>query len=139
MSLLQKIFHPQPPKTKIIFIVEDNAAYAMALEKFLKVKFPNIKEVMKFEIGEICLQEMFRNPSVIIMDYFLNTNYNEAETGLETIKKIKAQKPETNIIVLSAQKEFDVVLQSIKQYGCHYVPKGEHAFEKIEQFIKEVW
>ena len=121
-----------------IFIVEDNDVYAKSLQIFIKNCFPNIKEIKIFRIGELCLLELNHNPNIVIMDYFLNSKYEEAQNGLEIIKRIKAQKPKTNIIVVSAQKDFNVVLEAIREYDCLYVQKDDEALNKIELFIKEI-
>lgn len=139
MNFLKKLINPSSVKTKIIFIVEDNPAYAKTLEAFLKNKFSDVKEIKIFPVGEVCLMEIHRNPTVVIMDYFLDTKYADAETGLEIIKKIKAQKPQTNIIILSSQKELDVTHEAVKKYDCNYVTKDEKAFAKVESLIKEIW
>jgi DNA-binding NarL/FixJ family response regulator len=139
MNFLKKLISPSSVKTKVIFIVEDNPVYAKTLEAFLKNKFPDVKEVKVFPVGEVCLMEIHRNPTVVIMDYFLDTKYADAETGLEIIKKIKAQKPQTNIIILSSQKELDVTHEAVKKYDCNYITKDEKAFAKVEALIKEIW
>jgi two-component SAPR family response regulator len=125
----------QTPKSKIIFIVEDNAAYAKMLEEFLKEKFPDVNEIKKFPIGETSLMELYQNPTVIIIDHLLNSVQSDAATGLSIIKKIKSTNPDANIILLSAQKEFDVISKTISKYGCKYVQKDEHAFSKVEQIM----
>jgi DNA-binding NtrC family response regulator len=139
MNFLKKLINPSSVKTKIIFIVEDNPAYAKTLEAFLKNKFTDVKEIKIFPVGEVCLMEIHRNPTVVIMDYFLDTKYADAETGLEIIKKIKAQKPQTNIIILSSQKELDVTHEAVKKYDCNYVTKDEKAFSKVEELIRSIW
>lgn len=139
MNFLKKLINPSSVKTKIIFIVEDNPAYAKTLEAFLKNKFSDVKEIKIFPVGEVCLMEIHRNPTVVIMDYFLDTKYADAETGLEIIKKIKAQKPQTNIIILSSQRELDVTHEAVKKYDCNYVTKDEKAFAKVEELIREMW
>ena len=121
-----------------IFIVEDNEMYAKSLQGFLQVCFPNIKEIKIFRIGEMCLMEMHSEPYIVIMDYFLNSKYEEAHNGLEIIKRIKAQKPKTNIIVLSVQTDINIILEAIEQYDCIYVQKDKDAFNKIEQSIKKI-
>src|ERR1035437_7206250 len=127
------------PQKKIIFIVDDNEVYAKSLQTFIQIRFPNIEEIKIFGIGEMCLLEMHRNPFIIIMDYFLNSKYAEAQNGLEIIKHIKSQKPQTNIIVLSTQEKVNVALEAIKQYDCIYVQKDKEAFNKLEQFIKTIF
>ena len=86
----------------------------------------------------MCLLEMHRNPSIVIMDYFLNSKYEEADNGLEIIKSIKILKPKTEIIVLSIQQNFNLITEVVKQYSCSYVHKDQAAFNKVEQLIKEI-
>lgn len=137
--MFTKIFKRTNPRKKIIFIVEDNDVYAKSLQTFIKARFPNISEIKTFRIGEMCLMELHRNPGIVIMDYFLNSKYEEAHNGLEIIKRIKAQKPQTNIIVLSNHEKINDIVEAIKQYDCNYVQKDEEAFNKVEQFIKEIF
>ena len=138
MNFLKQLFKSKLPKSKIIFIVEDNPAYAKTLEAFIKTSFPDTKEIKIFPEGETCLMELHRNPDVIIIDYFLDAKYYDAETGLEIIKKIRAQKPEMNIIVLSHQKNIDIVLEAVKTYHCSYIKKDEQAFDRVEEIIKGI-
>lgn len=132
--LLKKIY----PDDKIIFIVEDNEVYAKLLQTFIQNHFPNIKEIKIFRIGEMCLMEINRNPSIIIMDYFLNSKYEEANNGLEIIKRIKMLKPKTKIIVLSIQEKFNIAIESIRKYDCIYIQKDQEAFNKVEHFINQI-
>lgn len=135
-----KSFWQKKIKNKTIFIVEDNKTYAKALELYLKTSFPDVKEVKYFPVGEVALMELERkNPSIIIMDYFLADKYYDAETGIAAIKEIKDKKPDMNIILLSSQSEINVALEATKTYHCHYVRKDDKAFNKVEHFIKGVW
>jgi len=127
----------QKSNEKLVFIVEDNEVYAKMLEGYLKGKFPEIHEVKKFKDGESSLMELYQNPSVIIVDHLLNAENGNAATGLSTIKKMKLANPDSNIILLSGQKEFDVVSKAISKYGCKYVPKDEQALEKVGQLVRQ--
>ena len=139
MNFLKKLFNVHTTKSGIIFIVEDNPAYANTLELFIKSTFPSVKEVKVFPVGETCLLELNKNPDLIIIDYFLDTKYYDAESGLEIIRKIRIQKPEMNIVVLSSQKDIDVALESVKKYYCSYVQKDEQACARIEEIINEMF
>jgi DNA-binding NarL/FixJ family response regulator len=139
MNFLKNLFKPKLAQSGIVFIVEDNPAYAKTLELFIKSAFHDIKEVKIFPVGETCVMELPKNPDVIIIDYFLDSKYDDAATGLEIIKEIRSQKPEMNIIVLSSQQDIDVVIESVKTYKCSYVKKDEHAFARVEEIIKEIY
>lgn len=125
----------------LIFIVEDNNVYARLLKVIIQTRFPEIKEVDIFPIGELCLGELDRDPDIIIMDYFLNTKYNEEDekhNGLAIIKRIKSKKPNTNILLLSAQQSIDVALTATDLYSCCYVQKGSDAFDKVESYFRTI-
>ncbi|OFY84795.1 MAG: hypothetical protein A3F72_05925 [Bacteroidetes bacterium RIFCSPLOWO2_12_FULL_35_15] len=124
---------------KNIFIVEDNEVYAKSLQTFIQIRFPEIREIKIFSIGETCLLELHRNPDIIIMDYFLNSKYDSADNGLEIIKRIKTEKPQANIILLSIQEKLNVAVEAIEEYDCIYVQKDQEAFHKVEQFIKTIF
>ena len=138
MNRFLKFFKKIFPDKKIIFIVEDNEVYAKSLQAFIQTRFSNIKEIKIFNIGETCLAEMDHNPDIVIVDYFLNSKFEVAYNGLEVINRIKAMKPLTNIIVLSAQEKFDVILEAIKEYDCVYVQKDNDAFNSVGRFIKQI-
>ncbi|HLG03961.1 MAG TPA: response regulator [Bacteroidia bacterium] len=137
MNFIKKLFKSENPKTGIVYIIEDNAVYGKALESFIKSSFPETREVKVFPVGETCLLELNRNPDFIITDYFLDTKYFDAATGLDIIKTVREHNDKMNIIVLSAQKEIDVVLEAVKTYHCSYIKKDEHAFDRVAEILKE--
>lgn len=139
MNFPLSIFKSKLKEPKTIFIVEDNPVFAKILKTFLISKFSDVKDIVIFPVGEICLMELHRNPAAIIIDYFLDTKYDDAETGLETIQQIKAQKSSANIILLSARKKEEIPLETIKNYNCHYVEKNEQAFSNVEHLIRQAW
>ena len=139
MNSLEDVSGDIIPPEKKIFIVEDNEAYAKSLQTFLQIRLPNIKEIAIFRIGELCLLEMHRTPDIVIMDYYLNSKYPEAQNGIEIVKRIKTLSPRTNIILLSIQKNIDVAIDAIRKYNCLYVQKNKEGFEKTEQFILKIF
>lgn len=138
MNILKKIFKSSDPKTGIFFIVEDNSVYAKTLESFLKVNFPDAKDIRIFPVGETSIPELDKNPDVIVMDYFLNDKYFDAETGLENIKQIRKLKPKTNIILLSSNDNPDMVKEAVETYNCSFVKKDDQAFDTIRDLIKQI-
>lgn len=140
MSFWKDLFKAkEQEKTGLVFIVEDNKPYAETLKVFLGAEVPAIQEMKLFPVGETCLLELKKNPDIIIIDYFLDSKYFDAETGLEIIKQIRAEKPEVNIIVLSSQEDIDVVLEMVKKYNCSYVKKDAEAFEKVGEIVAEIY
>ncbi len=140
MSFWKDLFKSkEQEKTGLVFIVEDNKPYAETLKVFLRAEVPEVKEIKIFPVGETSLLELNKNPDIIIIDYFLDSKYYDAETGLEIIKQIRAEKPEVNIIVLSSQEDIEVVLEMVKKYNCSYVKKDGEAFEKDGEIVTDLF
>jgi two-component system OmpR family response regulator len=137
MNKISEFINRIYPVKKTIFIVEDNKVYARFLKGFLAHRFPDLT-IETFHEGEACLLKLYKKPSVIIMDYLLNTSFSNAATGMHIIEKIKTRSPETNIILLSAKTELEIFVRAISEYGCTYLRKDEQPFPKVEQFIRNV-
>ncbi len=139
MNMFAKMFKRVGSREKTIFILGDNDLYAKSLEKFLITRLPEFNNIKIFSNGESCLLELKQNPTVIIMDDLIKKNISSAPTALSTIKNIKSVSSKTNVILLSSQKEFDVVGKSIAKFGCIYLQKDEHSFYKVEALIKSIF
>jgi DNA-binding NarL/FixJ family response regulator len=139
MKIFSKWFSAKKPqKAKKVFIVEDNSSYAKFLKNFLQSRFPEITEFRLFPVGETCLMEMDSEPDLVIVDYFLNSKYSDAETGAETIRQIREKNSKCAIILLSAQDISDFLSKVSKDYTCIFIKKDEHAFHKVEAVMKKL-
>src|SRR5687767_5278758 len=78
----------------MIFLVEDDEMYSAMVE--YKLKEFGKKNIKKFHSGEECLRNMHLNPSIVVLDYQL-----PRINGLETLKQIKENNPETAVVALS--------------------------------------
>jgi DNA-binding NarL/FixJ family response regulator len=120
-------------KPKKIFIVDDDAMLAEALKDWLTRKIPH--QISTFETGEACLQSLFDNPDVVVLDYYLNTVSKDAANGLEILKQIKKYDPAIHVILLSSQENYRIALQTIQKGAEQYVVKDENAFERVAEMI----
>jgi len=118
-----------------VFLVEDNTVYAKSLQGFLLTHFPDMK-IKLFPVGETCLMKMHLNPNVVIMDYFLNSKYGEAQNGLEIIKRIKEQNSQTNIVVLSAQDNYTVVWMQSNNMAASMCKRTRVLLIKFSSLLK---
>lgn len=128
------MFSKKTKKTQLIFIVEDNKMYAKTLEAFLKLKFAGDTKVETYPVGELCIDNLYRNPDFIIMDYYLNSRYYDAANGFEMAKLVKKEKPATQVIVLSSQNSVDIASDAVR-LNCEYIIKNDDAYEKVGDII----
>jgi len=116
-------------KNPLIFIVEDSIVYKDLIVGHLQSKkFNNIKT---FKSGEECLNELQRNPDIIILDYSIG-----GISGLEVMKKTKENHPEVDFIFLSGQNDIEVAIKIMKLGAADYVIKNENAPARLVQAIE---
>jgi len=125
-----------PVNYKNIFIVDDNEMFTQMLKDHL-MENPKFK-VSVFYTGEDCINNLFQNPDLIILDYYLNDVSKEAADGLEILSEIKKYSDQIHVIMLSAQEHYGVALQTIAKGAALYLMKDNHAFKKIDNFLKEM-
>jgi DNA-binding NarL/FixJ family response regulator len=101
-----------------ILIVDDNAFFLQFLKETLHSRFPSI-DILEAANGEEALQKIKTlPPDAIFMDLRL-----PGENGLELTKKIKAQYPDTIVVILS---NYDLPEYREAAYQCranHFLPK----------------
>jgi DNA-binding NarL/FixJ family response regulator len=91
--------------------------------------------VQTFATGELCLQNLFNAPDVIILDYHLNGIDKKSMNGLETLDKIKAFHPHIPVVMLSSQDQIDVAITCMHHKAFDYVVKSETAFMRLQKNI----
>lgn len=121
---------------KDIFIVDDDEMLSMMLSDHLG-KNPNYK-ITTFATGEECLERMFLNPYIVILDFNLNSVNPKAANGLHILQEIKRHYKSTFVIMYSSQEQYGVAVQTIGKGALEYVLKDEDAFIKIRDIIKRL-
>lgn len=118
---------------RYVFLVDDEPIQNEMLKDFLSERYTY--EIKIFESGEEAMANMHLHPEIIVLDYHLNAHLNEAKNGVEILKDIKDQYPETQVIMLSGQDKIDVAIDTMKYGAFDYIVKGESAFSRIENVI----
>ena len=124
-------------KEILVFIVDDDPIYLKTLEVFLIKEIPDVS-IKTFSTGEACLHEMHLDPDILILDYYLNSEFPYAWDGIQVMKKISWHYPYTTIIMLSSQQNIETAMDSINEGAFEYVIKNEKAFLKIKNTVLNV-
>ena len=122
---------------KLIFVVDDNVMFAEMLSDHLS-KNP-AHDVKVFNTGEECLKNLYQEPDLIILDFYLNDIYKNAANGLEILEEIRKNKRFPKVIMLSSQERYAVAAQTISKGALQYVIKDDDAFHNINKILKEIF
>ena len=123
-------------KTKI-FLVDDDAFFLKSLE----IQFLNQGgfEVETFATGELCVENLSKNPQIIILDYYLDGVEENAMNGIKTLDKIKEFNPDIPVVILSSQDQIEVAVDCMHHKALDYVVKNETAFLRLQKIIEAVF
>jgi DNA-binding NtrC family response regulator len=120
-------------KEYTLFIVDDDPMQLEMLKDHLS-KFKNF-QIKTFGTGEECLMALTEKPDIIILDYNLNNVSKAAINGLDVLKLIKKDCPESEVIMLSGQEKIEVAVNTMKYGAFDYVVKNESSFFRSENAI----
>jgi len=114
-----------------IFIVEDNVLYARILKKQLTKDGYQVKV---FNEGTKCLENLYKKPDVITLDYTLPDI-----SGHEVLKKIQKESPDTQVIVISAQENIATAIELMKNGAYDYIMKASDTREKLSNILQNIY
>lgn len=112
-----------------IFVVEDDPAYSKFLKYVLGLN-PDF-ETEFFATGKECLDQLYKKPSVITLDYSLPDM-----PGEKVLKGIREFDPDINVIIISAQEKIGTAVELLKSGAFDYIIKDEEAKDRILNSIK---
>ncbi len=120
-----------------LFLVDDDAVFLKALEiQFLEhADF----EIETFARGELCVENLHKNPDVIILDFHLDGIEKDAINGLETLDRIKQYNADIPVIMLSSQDKIEVAISCMHHNAFDYVVKSETAFVRLQKIISTIF
>ena len=114
-----------------IFIVEDDIIFAKIISHHLSLN-PEY-EVEIFPDGRSLLKNLFKNPSLISLDYNLPDM-----TGLEVLKQIKEFNPDTPVVIVSGQQDVATAIELLKKGAYDYILKDQDTKERMWNITKNI-
>ena len=122
----------------IILIVDDEPMQREMLREHLS-QMSNF-EIHAFGTGEECLAAAkIRMPTIVFLDYNLNSEVKDAMNGIEVLQEIKENYPATDVVMISGQDKIEVAVNSIKYGAFDYIVKGEGAFYRAEKTVFNIY
>jgi CheY-like chemotaxis protein len=120
---------------KLIYIVDDDPFITMLVVRRFSSEHYRLESFIN---GEECLKALNKNPDLIILDYFFDTNGREVMNGMEIFDKIKVTKPKTPVIMLSGQDKGEIVLELARKGIDDYVIKDNNLIDNLQIAIDDL-
>lgn len=116
----------------LIFVVDDDPVYSKLIKYTLR--FGNFKKVRSFSSCEKCLENLQQKPGIVFLSYEMDSDANR----LRILRKIKQFDPEIYVILISAEKRHDIVIEALKAGASGYIIKGPDTLMKIRSLAREI-
>lgn len=107
-----------------IYILEDDRWYGAMLEHHLSLN-PDY-QVSKFENEQAFFKALIDVPDVVTLDCSLNEM-----VGSQVLKKIKQASPQTEVIIISGQKDIATAVSLLKAGAFDYIVKDEDTNDRL--------
>ena len=114
-----------------IFIVDDDSYFSnLYKQHLLNIEYT---DVHCFDNGRDCLKNLIQQPDIIFLDY----NMDDLN-GFEVLKKIKRYDPNVFIVMISAQEEISIAVNSLKYGSFDYIIKNNSICDSIDTVIEKI-
>ncbi len=114
-----------------VFIVEDDKLYGEMLRYHLALNPDN--DVLLFRTGKECLDNLYRDPDFISLDYSLPDI-----SGLEVLQKIHEYNPKLPVVIVSGQEDVNTAVTLLKEGAWEYFVKDKETKERLWYSLEKI-
>ena len=112
-----------------ILIVDDDVTFCLMLKKLLEKHHYQVTTVFSPEEVKRIMQKKFHD--IVLTDLRM-----PGVSGMELIRQIKHESPQTQVIMMTGYADISTAIQSIKQGAFNYIPKPFQP-EEVLNIIRE--
>jgi len=122
-------------KNNLIFFVDDDKMMLNLMEYTFKCR--EGFDVKSFYSGEECLQNLYLNPDLIVLDYYLGEGESQSMSGLDTLKRINEARRNVPVVILSREKNAGLIDEFIRFGAKKYVIKDDYFINTLIETIED--
>jgi DNA-binding NtrC family response regulator len=117
--------------TYTFFVVDDDYQYAQLLS--YRLGKHEDYEVRVFDNGQDALDNLEDDPDVVVLDIMM-----PGMSGIEVLERIKKQRPNLPVVMISAQGAVNVAVEAMKKGAYDYITKGEDDLVKLDSVVEHI-
>ena len=122
-------------------VVDDDKYYNQLVTQIIEQNTRNINrplKVLSFRNGYDCLQNGI-NPTLVFLDFYLSSDNDITETGLDVLNKLKKRNPRTKVVFMSHVHDWEQFKDDLKAQGAlDFIKKDEYLPLNIKNILDEI-
>lgn len=118
---------------KLVFFVDDDKMILNLLEYTINNR--DDCDIMTFQSGEACLENLTLNPDLIILDHVFKSELDNPLNGLQTLKKIREVRQDIPVVILSSREDQELKDEFLKAGATRYIPKNDYFIDVLMETV----
>ena len=118
-------------KTLSIWVVEDDHLYRSMLLSYLAMLGYS---PVGFDSGEECILRLSEQPDVVLLDH----NLGEGMKGLDVLRKIRGESPETKVIYISGEERISLVSDVFQNGSQDFMTKDNASLLRLKLRLENI-
>lgn len=139
LNLFAIFTHPETAKTlmgKLIFFIDDDKMILNLLEYTFQSR--QDYDVVCYQSGEACLENLDQNPSLIVLDHVLAGTGENSLSGMETLKEIRKLDKKVPVVILTGQGDDSLLAEFMEAGASRYLTKDDFFIDSLIETIQQV-
>ena len=120
-----------------VFILNDDSSTAGKLRKYLKHRFGGLVNVSLFFNSRSCLRMLDNHVDLVVVDDNLHDRPGASKPGIDVLKDIKDQHPNTEVVILSTNEDVGTKIEALKVGARDYILNKRGAFHQVRMIIDQ--
>ena len=121
---------------KLIFFVDDDKMILNLLEYTFQAR--QDYDVVCYQTGEECLENMVRRPSLIVLDHVLAGMGDNTLNGMETLIEIRKLDKNVPVVILTGQGDETLLTRFMEAGANRYLTKDDFFIDSLIETIQQV-
>ncbi|MEJ2003945.1 MAG: response regulator [Cyclobacteriaceae bacterium] len=128
--------------TNVIFVVDDDAYFnrlLTAMAERISERIGLNPEIHSFQSGRECMEQLDKSPSLLLLDFYLDTRNDITSTAYDLLHDIHEQVPDAYILLISQQEDWSLFRDDLIAAGANdFLHKGKDLESRLEQIMNNV-
>jgi len=120
-----------------VYILNDNVEVAGKLRRYLVKRFGNLLNISLFFSSRSCLKMIDNHVDLVVVDDYLYESGNQGTPGIEVLKKIKQEHPQTEVVILASNEDVGLAVDAMRNGARDYIPNKRGAWQRVLMIVDQ--
>jgi len=121
---------------RLIFFIDDDKVILNLLEYTFQSRHDY--DVICYKTGEECLDNLYLDPNLIVLDHILEGSNENTLNGLETLKEIRKVNQDIPVVILTGQGDDQLLSDFMENGADKYLTKDDYFINSLIETIEQM-